>query len=474
MRSLLVASAGTAVFVALFTTASDSKACGGCFHEPPKPNETGTVVTDHRMIFSVSKTATTLYDQIHYQGDPAAFAWVLPIAGNVEVGLSADVLFGALDTLTETEITAPPRPFCPGPPYCGSYDHGGGGGGCGSSDSVQTYAPGAFAEDGGTAGGDAAYKAPPPVEVTKQEVVGPYETVQLKATDPTALENWLSTNGFMIPADVKPIIAAYQSEGFGFLALKLLPGKSVTSMRPVRVTTTGAGLALPLRMVAAGTGATVGITLWVVSEGRYEPQNFSWFRIDDSELVWDWNTSSSNYTKLRADKATAGMGAAWEVESSFDISRSSIQGIVLSGGKLAGGPTVAADSDYLPVTDPMNMSVIVKSADQVRQEDLDALLSGMSNIAGTVTRLRADLARDALAKDLNLTAAADQRPLTNKRQITNDVNRPVCPTYPPCPPEIQARGGGGCSAAADGASSAGLGIVTALIALSFGRRRKRA
>jgi len=37
-------------------------ACGGCFHEPPNPNETPSVVTDHRMAFSVSKTQTTLWD----------------------------------------------------------------------------------------------------------------------------------------------------------------------------------------------------------------------------------------------------------------------------------------------------------------------------------------------------------------------------------------------------------------------------
>ena len=69
-------------------------------------------------------------------------------------------------------------------------------------------------------------------------------------------------------------------------------------------------------MVAAGTGAGVGITLWIVAEGRYEPANFGSFRISDSELVWDWSSKSSNYTKLRADKSAAGMGAAFETESS--------------------------------------------------------------------------------------------------------------------------------------------------------------
>ena len=36
--------------------------------------------------------------------------------------------------------------------------------------------------------------------------------------------------------------------------MNLVPGQSVSAMRPVRVTTQGAGLALPLRMVAAVTG----------------------------------------------------------------------------------------------------------------------------------------------------------------------------------------------------------------------------
>ena len=92
--------------------------------------------------------------------------------------------------------------------------------------------------------------------------------MQLASTNPTALNDWLSANGYVVPAGFQPTIAAYVSEGFDFLALKLAPGQGVSAMRPVRVTTPGAGVQLPLRMVAAGTGATVGVTLWVVSDGR--------------------------------------------------------------------------------------------------------------------------------------------------------------------------------------------------------------
>ena len=82
------------------------------------------------------------------------------------------------------------------------------------------------------------------------ENVGPYATVQLHSTDPSALNNWLAQNGFNIPADVTPVIDQYVTEGFDFLAMKLLPNQGVQAMRPVRVTTPGASLSLPLRMAA--------------------------------------------------------------------------------------------------------------------------------------------------------------------------------------------------------------------------------
>jgi hypothetical protein len=284
--ALVAASVCTVAFGLL---APDASACGGCF---PPPGDQQSVVTDHRMILSVSKTRTSLYDQIQYTGAPEKFAWVLPISGIVEVGLSADTLFGALHNLTATVVQAPPT-NCPAGPDC--------------DDAKYAEASGGAAD---------ASPAPGGVDVLKREVVGPYETVQLRSTDPTALNTWLTTNGFAIPADVQPVISAYVAEKFDFLALKLIPGAGIQAMRPVRISTTGASATLPLRMVAAGTGATVGITLWVVGEGRYEPQNFQSFIVKNEDLVWDWAAGTSNYKDLCAAQATILQGKGWEVESS--------------------------------------------------------------------------------------------------------------------------------------------------------------
>ncbi len=307
--TLVIGLSLTASALAVFAE-RDAAACGGCFHPP---TQTASDITDERMLLSVSTKQTTLYDQIQYAGNPTSFAWVLPIHGTVDVGLSADVLFDSIDALTATTIV-PPEPNCAPPPNCGGSTSSGGQGAAFSA---------------GTAG--------PSVTVTKAENVGPYATVQLHSTDSSALDAWLAQNGFAVPSDVVPVINEYVTEGFDFLAMKLLPNQGVQAMRPVRVTMPGASLSLPLRMAAVGTGATVGITIWVVSDGRYEPQNFPSFHIDDSALVWDFSTSLSNYTTLRAQNEQALGGAGWEIESSLTLNQQLITSVILSGGQYYGG-----------------------------------------------------------------------------------------------------------------------------------------
>jgi hypothetical protein len=403
MRSYVLLGAMGLGLVSVAAVADDARACGGCFH-PPTQN--GDVITDHRMIFSVSPQQTTLYDEVEYQGDPQSFAWVLPIHGPVQVGLSADTLFSALDSVTSTSIVAPTLPPCAS---CT----------CGEGADAPGAAFGGSSSGGGSTG----------VTVISQSVVGPYDTVQLQSSNPTALSDWLDANGFSIPANIEPVIAAYVNEGFDFLALKLAPGQGVQAMRPVRVTTPGASLSLPLRMVAAGTGAKVGITLWVVGQGRYEAQNFSNFTIAASELTWDWNINSSNYTTVQQQKESAGNFATWQTESSLDLSPYAIEDYVLEDD-------ASADYVAIPGSDAGD-SGAGETAEQVRQDDLTALFPGSSQASVRVTRMRADLTQAALATDLALQASApaEQAAISNIYQVTQSVNAPICPAVPnPCPP----------------------------------------
>jgi len=485
-RSKLALGVATAVSAVSFAGQRQASACGGCFHPP---SQTVTDITDERMLLAVSATQSTLYDQIEYSGSPSSFAWVLPIHGTVTVGLSADVLFDSIDTLTATQIIPPPQ-NCPSPNCAQNYSTGGGGNG------ALNLAAG---EDGGAA-----------VQVLTQAIVGPYETVQLHSTDSSALDTWLTGNGYNIPASVQPILSAYVSEGFDFLAMKLLPNQGVQAMRPVRVTTSGGSLSLPLRMASVGTGAITGITIWVVADGRYQPQNFAYFHIDDSQLVWDWSTNISNYTTLRVKNEANLKNAGWEIESSIGLNEQTITNVIMSGGQyygngLASSAPIDATQDYLPVGDPDAGAATgdggpggYESAEQVRDDDITALFAGLTGPTVRVTRIRSDIAQTAMTSDFVLEAASDQSDLSNIRNITQSVNL-TCPIYNGCNvvgtgtlAQAQASvgdggaggtgggGGGGCAASAQGSGSrgVGLGALAGILGLFVGRairvRRRRA
>jgi hypothetical protein len=410
-RSKLALGVVAAVSAVSFAGQRPASACGGCFHPP---TQTVTDITDERMLLAVSSTQSTLYDQIEYSGSPTSFAWVLPIHGTVTVGLSADVLFDSIDTLTATQINPPPR-NCPSP-NCNYF--------------AATEAPGVA----GGASSDAAAS----VQVLTQAIVGPYETVQLASTDSSALDTWLTANGYNIPAAVQPILAAYIAEGFDFLAMKLLPNEGVQAMRPVRVTTPGASLSLPLRMASIGTGAITGITIWVVADGRYQPQNFPFFHIDDSQLVWDWSSNISNYTTLRVQDEANLMNAGWEIESSIALNEQLITNVITSGGQyygngLSSSAPIDATQDYLAVGDPDAGAGVggYESAEQVRDDDITALFAGLTGPTVRVTRIRSDIAQTAMTSDFVLEAATDQSELSNIRNVTQSVNE-TCPIYDGC------------------------------------------
>jgi hypothetical protein len=504
-RRLLALCGVSVATVASLGVPRDAAACGGCF---TPPNEIESVITDERMIFSISKDQTTLYDQIRYSGSPSSFAWVLPIKGTVTVGLSADLMFNVIDqTLTASQVVQPPTD-CPPPPTC-NFDYAGGG---------SAGVPGVAAADAG-------------VRVLSQGQVGPYETVQLQSTDGSALTNWLTSHGYQIAPAVAPVIAEYVAGQFDFLALKLVPGAGIQSMQPVRVTSQGAGVSLPLRMVAIGTGATTGISIWVIGDGRWEPQNFPFFTIKDSELSWDWNTSSSNYETLRLAKEAALKGRGWQFESSLELSQytvrqdlnqaiysnsytsSPIGGYLSAGGSSAedagtGDSGVAndagGDAGVSNTTDSGTTDSGAESTDggdnddagdfeagstnaqlEAATKDLDVLFAGIAGPNVRITRMRSDVAHSALTSDMYLQASANQSEVSNLHYPQKQLGQPLCPVYDsstcsqtgtlPRDQAIAAAGGGaGCNAARRSAGSrTSIALAIGLFGLAAIRNRRR-
>ncbi|APR85299.1 Hypothetical protein A7982_10648 [Minicystis rosea] len=288
-------------FAALFASLlapADARACGGCFHPENQAPEQGSVVLAHRMALSISPDASVLWDQVRYAGSPAEFAWVLPVRPGARLEVASDAWFEALDAATGVRIR-PPALQCVTQTTQQISSIGYRYRGCsGTSMSAGCAADAeSFLSTETEVVTDVTELAPPeePITIVHQGSAGPYETVTLHADVPGALPTWLASHGYAIDDDIHPILDAYAKEGFDFIALRLLPDKGVQQMKPVRVIQPGAVTTLPLRMVAAGTGANVSLTLFVIGEGRYRPSSFPEVPLP-AHLTWDFFDQKSNWS----------------------------------------------------------------------------------------------------------------------------------------------------------------------------------
>jgi MYXO-CTERM domain-containing protein len=528
------------VSLGLFSGVRDAAACGGCFH--PSTEQGSSVITDHRMVLKVSQAETILWDQVRYSGSPSEFAWVLPVRAGARVELSRDEWIAALDASTLTTVRGPDvscqqfiQPSNGGgggsstsSSSGGGYSAGGGGGGggCGSSSSSSSVSypdagssrrsppppepPPSEGDDGGFAGNDE-------VQVVSQSVIGPYQAVTIHSTDGGGIGKWLTDNGFAIPDAVKPIVDAYTQGGFDFIALRLRPDASVRAMRPVRVITPGADITLPLRMVAAGVGAHVGLTLWVIGEGRYHTQNFPDAPLDWSSLRWNAGENRSNLKELTAAALTADDGRGWLTETSTtaDVSTNYAYGpnptlynafhsqcaylpartVPCDPSELttpdtdAGAPDAGDDGGDAGDAGTTGCTKVVTGCDDF--DDLDVATRGLHPTDIWVTRLRAYLPIGALSVDLRLEATPDQSSIDPLHQTTNFTdpsfdpcaafkttppsNPPPPSSPPPAPPSSSSDDGCACRSAPiqEDAGTAFLILLGAVGARAVARRRER-
>ena len=316
---------------------------------------------------------------------------------------------------------------------------------------------------------------------------------------------------------IQPIIDAYVAEGFDFIALRLLPNKGIRTMKPVRVVTPGAGMTLPLRMVAAGTGADVAITLYTITEGRLEASQYSNIVFPQDQLVWDFKAQSSNYAALRTNLLKKNAGFTWLTtfaapgalltpdygngygNGNGNYYGNSIAEIYVSQGQTNGETTDTsctgsfqqyADSTDL-VVDPCPAGVKPgdPSCGQLAPGQIDArtlacgalddvavALTGLHPHDVWITRLEADLPRLALAKDLALTPASSQLPVSNYMAAITGINEDgICPAQVPALSMIAPGYGkaAGSGRGLDRRAGFGYAVMGLLLAGAVARRRRR-
>jgi hypothetical protein len=178
----LIAAPLVAILCLLATTAAPVLADGVLFPD-----------SMYRDLYESAQKAVILYGNgtehlilsVSFEGDAEDFAWVIPVPAEPEIGVTDPDLFWELADFTATEA--------PG---------GGGGFGC----------------LGGATEGDTEEEG---VDVIEEQVVGPYATAILSATNATALADWLNANGYIFPEKGEEIVSEYIEKQWYFVATKI-------------------------------------------------------------------------------------------------------------------------------------------------------------------------------------------------------------------------------------------------------------
>ncbi|MDP2340949.1 MAG: DUF2330 domain-containing protein [Deltaproteobacteria bacterium] len=208
----------------------------------------GSLVTQQSQIAFISKHATTT-DIALLLSVPSAdqdFGALIPLPGGGEPTVDPQPVdaedFGILEASTRPQFID----F--------SGDVGGGGGlfSCGSPTLAGDNAKG---EDRGVV-------AAPPVEV------GPITAQWLLADDATALTQWLTDEGYALPAGGTAVVDAYLAQGNGFLAFKRTDGTASAEAVNVGVhfSVPGDLRSLPIRIASLGAPDVLPVTVFVAAD----------------------------------------------------------------------------------------------------------------------------------------------------------------------------------------------------------------
>lgn len=243
-------------------------ACGGTFcdnppilpNQPPPPPPMPVDQSGEVIAFALDGTHVEAHIQIEYTGDPARFAWVIPLPSEPEFSVGSQALFlNLLNGTVPTFSLTTTFDACSGgarssssPPSLG----------CGSSDSSEGFALGA----GGTP--DASSTHSP--QVAGHEQVGAFDVVVLRG-DPSEVTAWLTDNDYLVAPGSLEVLQRYAARGHVFAAVKLVPGVGVNEIHPLVVRYEGNEPCIPIELTAVAALENMSIRAFFLGQRRTVP-----------------------------------------------------------------------------------------------------------------------------------------------------------------------------------------------------------
>lgn len=274
--------------------ARPASACGGFFCNSAQPVNQNA----ERIIFSHNGDGTvTAVIQILYSGPAESFAWVLPVPGTPEIGISSNLAFQRLQSqtnpqyqlVTTVEGTCDELDFSSGPfPSADGVD---------ASAGVDTGPGGVSVVDSGT--------------------VGPFDYVTI-ALDPET-ENpgdvavdFLRDNDYDVDELGRDRLGPYLAGGMNLIAFRLTKNASTGSIRPIVMTYTSARPMIPIRPTAVAADDDMGVMVWVLGEHRAIPANYRHLVLN--EALINWFSPGSNYDAVVSAAADEAGGQGFVTE----------------------------------------------------------------------------------------------------------------------------------------------------------------
>lgn len=240
--------------------------------------------------------------QIRYQSPSERFAWLLPINGVPEVGVSSNIALRNLEqrTAPQYNLTRKVIGQCMQQAFVDFRDAAG--------------APNAAA---GGASSVAETAPPPDVVVAAEGSTGPYDWVVLSVNSQVenkvgvALE-WLTENKDDIAGVGQEVLAEYMESGMNLLAFKLTKGVTSGSIRPVLLTYEASLPGVPIRPTAVAADPNMGVRTFVLANEQAIPSNYKSLVLN--EAVINWFNYRSNYKDVITQAADESGGQGFVTE----------------------------------------------------------------------------------------------------------------------------------------------------------------
>jgi hypothetical protein len=220
-----------------------ARACGAFFASETDQN---LALDAQRALMVVGQNRIDLHLQLVAETGGADFSWVLPVPKNPTLSLGDKGIFEALDAATRPSVTI-------------NRGGGGGGGFCGSD-----------AAGGGFRGGQNG------VQHFGSGELGDYTYDIVGGDDTTAIEAWLTDNGYRVPTGFANAIGGYVAASV-FVAVKLSASASTVDLQPLIVSYErpfGSALGYAFRIGQLSTPDTAPFVLWVLADKRYRIANY--------------------------------------------------------------------------------------------------------------------------------------------------------------------------------------------------------